>query len=51
MFLAFLGNGTAPPEVTYNAASNDHMVAINAELGYELLEPLERSYELPVANA
>jgi GNAT superfamily N-acetyltransferase len=37
--------------VTYNAASNDHMVAINAELGYELLEPLERSYELPVANA
>ena len=37
--------------VTYNAASNDHMVAINAELGYELLEPLERSYELPVASA
>jgi GNAT superfamily N-acetyltransferase len=37
--------------VTYNAASNDHMVAINAELGFELLEPLEQSYELPVANA
>src|SRR3984885_7640812 len=36
---------------THNAASTDHMVAINAELGYELLEPLERSYELPVANA
>jgi len=37
--------------VTYNAASNDHMVAINEQLGYELLEPLEQSYELPVANA
>jgi GNAT superfamily N-acetyltransferase len=37
--------------VTYNAAANQHMVAINAELGYELLEPLEQSYELPVANA
>ena len=33
---------------------NQHMVAINAELGYELgepLEPLEQAYELPVANA
>jgi GNAT superfamily N-acetyltransferase len=37
--------------VTYNAAANDHMVAINEQLGYELLEPMEQSYELPVANA
>jgi GNAT superfamily N-acetyltransferase len=36
--------------VTYNAAANDHMVAINEQLGYELLEPLEQSYELPVAS-
>ena len=36
--------------VTYNAAANDHMVAINEELGYRLLEPLEQSYELPVAD-
>jgi len=35
--------------VTYNAAANDHMVAINEQLGYELLEPLEQSYELAVA--
>jgi GNAT superfamily N-acetyltransferase len=37
--------------VTGNAATNQHMIAINAELGYELLEPLAQSYELPVANA
>ena len=37
--------------VTYNAAANDHMVAINAELGYELLEPLDQTFELPVATA
>jgi GNAT superfamily N-acetyltransferase len=37
--------------VTYNAASNDHMVAINEQLGYGLLEPLEQSYELAVENA
>jgi GNAT superfamily N-acetyltransferase len=36
--------------VTYNAAVNQHMVAINEQLGYELLEPLEQSYELPVAE-
>jgi GNAT superfamily N-acetyltransferase len=36
--------------VTYNAAANDHMVAINEELGYELLQPLEQSYELAVAD-
>jgi hypothetical protein len=37
--------------VTYNAAANDHMVAINEQLGYQLLEPLEQSYELAVADA
>ena len=37
--------------VTGNAAVNQHMIAINEELGYELLEPLAQSYELPVANA
>ncbi len=36
--------------VTGNAASNKHMIAINEELGYELLRPLARSYELPVAD-
>ncbi len=37
--------------VTYNAAANDHMIAINEQLGYQLLEPLEQSYELAVADA
>jgi len=37
--------------VTWNAASNQHMIAINEALGYELLEPLWQSYELPVADA
>jgi GNAT superfamily N-acetyltransferase len=36
--------------VTYNAAANDHMIAINEQLGYQLLEPLEQSYELAVAD-
>ena len=36
--------------VTWNAAANDHMIAINEELGYELLGPQSRSYELPVAS-
>jgi hypothetical protein len=36
--------------VTGNAAVNQHMIAINEELGYELLEPLAQSYELPVAG-
>jgi GNAT superfamily N-acetyltransferase len=35
--------------VTGNAAVNQHMIAINEELGYELLRPLAQSYELPVA--
>jgi GNAT superfamily N-acetyltransferase len=37
--------------VTFNAAANEHMIAINAELGYEVLEPLDQTYELPVASA
>jgi GNAT superfamily N-acetyltransferase len=37
--------------VTGNAAVNRWMIAINEELGYELLEPLAQSYELPVAEA
>jgi GNAT superfamily N-acetyltransferase len=37
--------------VTGNAAVNRHMIAINEELGYELLNPLAQSYELPVAAA
>ena len=36
--------------LTGNAAANQHMIAINEELGYELLEPLSQSYELPVAD-
>jgi GNAT superfamily N-acetyltransferase len=36
--------------VTWNAAANDHMIAINQTLGYELLDPQSRSYELPVAS-
>jgi GNAT superfamily N-acetyltransferase/RimJ/RimL family protein N-acetyltransferase len=36
--------------VTGNAAGNRHMIAINEELGYELLRPLAQSYELPVAG-
>jgi GNAT superfamily N-acetyltransferase len=37
--------------VTGNAAINQHMIAINEELGYELLSPPTQSYELPVADA
>jgi GNAT superfamily N-acetyltransferase len=36
--------------VTGNAAVNQYMIAINTELGFELLEPLMQSYELPVAD-
>jgi len=36
--------------VTWNAAANEHMIAINEALGYELLDPQSRSYELPVAS-
>ncbi len=37
--------------VTGNAAVNRYMIAINEELGYELLSPLAQSYELSVADA
>jgi RimJ/RimL family protein N-acetyltransferase len=37
--------------VTGNAAVNRWMIAINEELGYELLEPLAQSYEMAVAEA
>jgi GNAT superfamily N-acetyltransferase len=33
---------------TGNAAANDHMIAVNQQLGYEILEPGWRSYEIPV---
>jgi GNAT superfamily N-acetyltransferase/RimJ/RimL family protein N-acetyltransferase len=36
--------------VTENAADNKHMIAINEALGYELLDPQTRSYQLPVAD-
>ena len=37
--------------VTGNAAINRHMIAINTELGYELLDPQSQSQELSVADA
>jgi GNAT superfamily N-acetyltransferase len=44
--------GTAEPTlrriVTWNATANKHMIAINEALGYELLDPQSRDYELPV---
>lgn len=36
--------------VTWNAASNKHMVAINETLGFELLHPQSRHYELAVQD-
>jgi GNAT superfamily N-acetyltransferase len=36
--------------VTWNAAENQHMIAINEALGYELLDPQSRSYDLAVAD-
>jgi len=36
--------------VTDNAAVNQHMISINEELGYELLEPLAQSFEVTVAD-
>jgi GNAT superfamily N-acetyltransferase len=45
---------TAEPQleriVTGNAAVNQHMIAINEQLGYELLEPSAQSYEIAVAD-
>ena len=37
--------------ITGNATVNQYMIAINEQLGYELLNPAEQSYELPVADA
>jgi GNAT superfamily N-acetyltransferase len=36
--------------VTGNAAVNRYMIAINEELGYEVLSPMVQHYELPVAD-
>jgi len=36
--------------VTVNAAANDHMVAVNDKLGYEVAGPGWRYYDLPVAD-
>jgi GNAT superfamily N-acetyltransferase len=35
---------------TGNAAANDHMIAVNEQLGYQVVEPGWRSYELPVTD-
>jgi len=36
--------------VTGNAAANDHMIAVNEQLGYRVVEPSWRFYEMPVAD-
>jgi RimJ/RimL family protein N-acetyltransferase len=36
--------------VTGNAAVNQHMISINDQLGYELLEPSAQSYEIAVSD-
>jgi GNAT superfamily N-acetyltransferase len=36
---------------TGNAAANEHMIAVNEQLGYEVVEPGWRQYEIPVAQA
>lgn len=35
---------------TGNAATNEHMIAVNEQLGYRVVEPGWRFYEIPVAN-
>jgi GNAT superfamily N-acetyltransferase len=35
---------------TGNAAANEHMIAINEQLGYKVVEPGWRFYEMPVAD-
>jgi RimJ/RimL family protein N-acetyltransferase len=44
----------AEPEVKYistgNAAANEHMIAVNDQLGYEVVEPGWQWYERPVAD-
>jgi GNAT superfamily N-acetyltransferase len=45
---------SAEPEIerieTGNAASNEHMIAVNEQLGYRVVEPGWRFYEMPVAE-
>jgi GNAT superfamily N-acetyltransferase len=36
---------------TGNAAANEHMIAVNETLGYEVVKPGYRFYEIPVATA
>ena len=35
---------------TGNAAVNEHMIAVNEQLGYKVAEPGWRFYEMPVAD-
>jgi len=45
---------TAEPQieqiVTGNAAANEHMIAVNEQLGYHVVDPGWRYYEIPVAD-
>ena len=45
---------SAEPQVewiqTGNAAANEHMIAVNEQLGYKVVEPGWRFYEIPVAD-
>jgi hypothetical protein len=36
--------------MTGNARANDHMIAVNEQLGYEVAGPGWRYYDLPVAD-
>ncbi len=44
----------AEPQLRYietgNAAANEHMIAVNDQLGYEVVEPGWQWYEMPVAD-
>jgi GNAT superfamily N-acetyltransferase len=44
----------AEPQLAYistgNAAANEHMIAVNEQLGYEVVEPGWQWYEMPVAD-
>ena len=44
----------AEPQLKYigtgNAAANQHMIAVNEQLGYEVVEPGWQWYEMPVAD-
>ena len=45
---------TAEPEIeqilTGNAAANEHMIAVNEQLGYKVVKPGWNFYEIPVAS-